>query len=120
MENHKLEHRSVIKFLVLKGQSPSNIYDRMVVVYGDNALSRTTVFEWARRFKVGQLIIEDGPRSGRPITTTDEQTIQAVESLVIEDRRITIQQIANTLGISTGTVHGILHDQLHMTKVCAR
>ncbi len=84
MENHKLEHRSVIKFLVLEGQSPTNIYELIVVVYGDHVPSHTTVFEWVSRFKDGQLNIEDSPRSGRPITATDDQTIQAIESLIIE------------------------------------
>jgi len=120
MENQKFEHRSVIKFLVLEGQSPSSIYERMVAVYGDSAPSRTVVFDWVRRFKDGQLNIHDDPRCGRPITATDETNVKAVESLVVEDRRITIQQIADTLDISTGTVHGILHDQLQMRKVCAR
>jgi histone-lysine N-methyltransferase SETMAR len=120
MENQKLEYRSVIKFLVLEGESPSNIYQRMVVVYGEHAPSRTTVFEWARRFKDGQLNIEDDPRCGRPITATDDQTVGAVESLIIENRRITIQEIADALGISTYTVHGIIHDKLHMTKVSSR
>ena len=96
MENQKFEYRSVLKFLVLKGESASNIYKYMVVVYGDRTPSCTTVFEWARRFKDGQLNIEDNPRGARPITTTNNETVKDVESLTIEDRRITIQQIANS------------------------
>ena len=119
MENQRLEHRSIIKFLDLEGQSPSNIHERMTAVYGDSAPSRTMVFEWGRRFKNRQLNIEDSPSSGRTIRTTDERTIRTVEDLIIEDRRITIQAIAETLSISNGTVHGILHDHLHMTKVCS-
>jgi hypothetical protein len=53
MENPKVEYRSVIKFLVLEGQSPTNIYERMMAVYGDQTPSRPTVFEWARHFKDG-------------------------------------------------------------------
>ena len=45
MENQKLGYHSVIEFLVLKGQSPSHIYKRMVIVYGGHASSRTAVFE---------------------------------------------------------------------------
>ena len=77
------------------------------------------VFEWARRFKNGQLNIEESPRSGRPISATNEKNIKAVENLVVEDRRITIQKIAEIRSILSGTVHGILHDHLHMTKVCS-
>ena len=64
MENQKFEHRSIIKFLVLEGQSPFNIHERMTAVYGNSSPSRTMVFEWARLFKNGQLNIEESQRSG--------------------------------------------------------
>ena len=120
MENQRLERRSIIKFLDLEGQSPSNIHESMAAVYGDSAPSRTMIFEWARRSKNRQLNIEDSPSSGRTINTTDERTIRTVEDLVIEDRRVTIQATAEILSISSGIVHGILHDYLRMTKVCSR
>ena len=82
----------------------------MTTVHCDSALSRTMLFEWAHRFKNGQLNIKDSPRSARPISATDEKNIKAVENLVVEDHRITIQEIAEILAISSSTVHGILHD----------
>ena len=117
MENQKFQHQSIIQFLALEGQLPSNIHERMTAVYGSSAPSHTILFEWARRFKNEQLNIEDTP-SGRPISVTDEKNIKAVGNLVVEDRRITIQGIAEILDISSGTVYGILHDHLHMTIVC--
>ena len=119
MENQRREHRSIIKYLDLEGQSPSNIHERMTAVYGDSAPSRTMIFEWARHFKNRQLNIEDSPSSGRTVSATGERTIRAVEDLVIGDRRITIQATVEILSISNGTVHGILRDHLHMTKVCS-
>ena len=62
----------------------------MVVVYGNHAPSRTTVFEWARDSKDEQLNIEDNPRCGRQVTATNNETVKDVESLIIEDCRITI------------------------------
>ena len=56
----------------------------MAVVYGDHASSHTTVFEWARRFKDEQLNIEDNPRCARPITATNNETVNDVESLIIK------------------------------------
>ena len=103
----------------MEGQSPSNTHERMTAVYGDSAPSCTMVFEWAHRFKDGQLNIKDSLRSGRSISAMDEKNIKVVENLVVEDRRITIQKIAEILGISSGSVRGILHDHLHMTKVCS-
>ena len=119
MENQRPERRSIIKFLDLEGQSPSNIHERMTAVYGDSAPSRTMIFEWTCRFKNRQLNIEDSSSSGPTISTTGERAIRAVEDLVIEDRRITIQATAEILSISSGTVHGILQDHLRMTKVCS-
>ena len=64
MENQGRERRSIIKYLDLEAQSPSNIHERMTAVYGDSAPSRTMIFEWARHFKNRQLNIEDSPSSG--------------------------------------------------------
>ena len=97
---------------------PSNIHEGITVVYGDSAPSRTMIFQWARRFNNGQLNIKDRRRSGRTISATNQRTIKVRENLVVEDRRITIREIAETRSISSGTVHGILHHHLHMTKVC--
>ena len=93
MENQRLEYHSVIKFLASGGQSSSNIYKRMVVDYSDYAPSCAVAFQWARHLKDGQLNIEDNPRWGRPITTTDCQAVKVVEGLIIEVRRIKIQSI---------------------------
>ena len=78
----------------MKDQSPSNIHERMIAVFGDSVSSCTMVFEWVRRFKNGQLNIEGSPRSDRPISAMDEKSVKAVENLVVEDRRISIQEIA--------------------------
>ena len=43
-----------------------------------------------------------------------------MESLVLKDRRVMIEHIADIVDVSIGTVHQILHDCLNMRKVCAR
>ena len=40
--------------------------------------------------------------------------------MVMEDRRLTVKQIAANAGISVGSVYTILHDDLKMRKVSAR
>ena len=76
-----------------------------------------TMLHHVQQFLNGQSNIEDNLRCGLPITVTNNEN---VESLITEDRRITIQQIAYVLGVSTYTVFGIIHDQLRMTKVSSR
>ena len=43
-----------------------------------------------------------------------------VREKVLEDRRITIQEIAVEVGISTGSVHTILHEDLNLRRVSAK
>ena len=52
MENQRLEQRSIIKFLDLEGQSPSNIHERMTAIYGASApFSTFKKFLKARRYE---------------------------------------------------------------------
>lgn len=54
MEITKVEYRSVIKFLRLEGNSPKQIYERLVGVYGDSVPSFSTVIRWFNEFKRGR------------------------------------------------------------------
>lgn len=115
-----LEQRAVIKFLTLEGVVYTEIHDRLKNIYTDSAPHRTTVCRWANEFKRGRQSIEDDPRSGRPATSQNEENIDKIEKIVMEDRRITIDQLADILKISSGSIHSILHDQLRLSKVSAR
>jgi len=46
--------------------------------------------------------------------------IARVEQMVMEDRRLTVKQIAANAGISIGSVDTILRDDMKMQKVSAR
>ncbi|GFV34601.1 hypothetical protein TNCV_1449071 [Trichonephila clavipes] len=67
------------------------------------------VFNWFNEFKHGRRSLEDNPRSGRSSTSTTEGEVW---SLVREDPRITHQDIAGILKISSKSVNTILHDYL--------
>ena len=51
---------------------------------------------------------------------TDEEMCKKVRDLVYSDRRIPVEEIAQALGISHGSVSTILHDRLGMRKLTAR
>ena len=40
----------------------------MFTVYGEDAVTDRTVYNWFERFRGGNLDVEDLPRSGRPLT----------------------------------------------------
>ena len=56
----------------------------------------------------------------KPLDATDEEMCKKVWDLVYSDRRIQVEEIAQALGISHGSVSTILHDRLGMRKLTAR
>ena len=116
----RTEHRAVIKFLVLEGENATNIHKRMSNVYDKSSLSYSCVAKWVAEFKRGREDINDDPRSGRPVSQVTEPNVAKVHQVVLENRRISIDCIAQEVGLSYGTVHTILHEHLDMSKVCAR
>ena len=63
--------------------------------------------------------LEDKTRSGRPSDATDEEMCNKVRDLVYSDRRIKVEEIANALHISHGSISTTLHDCLGMHKLTA-
>lgn len=61
--------------------------------------------------KKAQCLLKAKPRS---YTSRSKNTIMRVEHLVMGDRRLTMEEIALTVGISVGSVHTILHEDLKM------
>ena len=51
---------------------------------------------------------------------TDDEMCNKAKNLVYSDRRIKVEEIAQALGISHGSVSTILHDRLGMRKLTAR
>ncbi|CAF4698883.1 unnamed protein product, partial [Rotaria sp. Silwood2] len=60
--------------------------------------------------------VQDAPRSGRPSTSVNEQTIDAVRKRIEDDPHSTYQQIENILGISSTAINPIIHDYLNLKK----
>ena len=66
MKMDKIRYHAVIKYLFLKGNTPTQIKDELDSVYGDSATSFTTVKFWAAEFKCGRKSLGDDECSGRP------------------------------------------------------
>ena len=88
------------------------------IAYGDVAMKRATCFRWHKRFKNGRLSVEDDERSGRPSTSTDDPHIDEI-TLVRANRRLTVRELAEECGISVGSCHHILMEELKMHHVAA-
>ncbi|KAL4091078.1 hypothetical protein QTP88_025819 [Uroleucon formosanum] len=116
----QFEQRANIKLCFKLGKTAEETLECLKTVYGDEALKKTAVYDWFKRFKNGQESLKDEERSGRPSTLKNDETIEKVKNLVRSDRRLRIQDMANALGISYGSVQNILKDDLGMGRVCAK
>ena len=106
--------------MYLKGKTGKEIHRELSVVSGSSAPSYAQVKFWVGEFKRDRTSLEDEARSGRPLDATDEEKCKKVRDLVYTDRRIQVEEIAQALGISHGSVSIILHDRLGMRKLTAR
>jgi hypothetical protein len=94
----KEEMRGAIPFLFVEGVKPVEFIRRMQAQYGDNCLSRSKIYEWIDLFKRGRnSSVCDEKRSGRPSTSRTENNIKAAERMVRENRRITVDDIAESV-----------------------
>ena len=116
----KVEYRAVIRYLYLKGKTGQEIHCELINVYGSSAPSYAQVKFWVGEFKRGRTSLEDETRSGRPSDATDEEMCNKVRDLMYSDRRVKVEEIANALHISHGSVLTTLHDRLGMQKITAR
>lgn len=73
--------------------------------YPDSVPSRQTVEKWFADFKRGHTDTDDAERSGRPIEVVTPENIKKVHRIVLENRKVKLREIADTLKISEGSVH---------------
>ena len=81
-------------------------------MYGDSSPSFFTVTKWATHFKYGSASLEDEPNEGCPKTATPPVTVGKVHNMVLDNPRIKVQRIAETIGILKESVRHILHEEL--------
>ena len=104
----------------MKGKTGQEIHYKLTNVYGSSAPSYAQVKFWVGEFKHSRMSLEDETRTGRSSDATDEEMCNKVRDLVYSDRLSKVEEIANALHISHGSVSTTLHDRLGMHKLTAR
>ena len=115
-----VDKRSVIKYFLLKGFSPTEVHNEMSRTLGKDAPTKRTIYRWSNNFRFGRMTVKNEKPSGRPKTVTDEEAVEDVRSMVMKDRRLTVKFIGETLKISPSRVWSIITNDLCMKKVAAR
>ena len=88
--------------------------------YGESAMSKTRVYKWYKRFQDGREDVEDDERPGRPSTSTTDENVEKVKKIVMNDRRITIREVADDICISIGSCHEVFSNVLGTKRVAAK
>lgn len=115
-----MDQRICIKFCVKNGIKCSKVLEMLRVAYGDCTLSQKNVYRWYKLFKEGRENVNDDARPGSSITSKTDENVEKVKEIVMENRRITIREVADDVGISVGSCHTIFSDILGMKRVAAK
>jgi len=68
-------------------------------------MSRTQSFRWFKLFKDGGMSVGENPRPGRPSTSTKDDHVERVRAVIRGNRRLTVREAADEVGISIGSCH---------------
>ena len=74
------------------------------------------VCKWHKAFKGGRENVVDDPRSGRLISSTNDQNVEVVRAVMAKDGQLSVRMIAEETGLNKNSVRTFLTEHLHMRK----
>jgi transposase len=77
------------------------------------------VYEWIESFKNGCTNGKQEEGARCPSTSITDANMEQVLDMILQNRRVTIDEVAHELQISHGSVYEIIHNRLTFHKVCA-
>jgi len=83
-------------------------------------MSRTQCYEWFKHFKEGRMSVSEDPRPGRPSTSTNDDHVKRVRAVIRGNRRLTVREVADEVGIGIASCHQIFTEKLQMRRVSAK
>ena len=85
--------------------------------YKDFEPGKSTIIDWYAKFKRGCTNTDFAERSDRPKLAVVPKNITKIHKMVLRNRKLKMNEIADTLQISKGSVFTILHKSLGMRKL---
>ena len=89
---------------------PNEIHSKFIKGYGDSSPLFSTIKKWAAELKRDRTSLEDDPCERRPKSATPPEIIEQVHNMVLDDWRMKVHEIAETIGVSKERVGYILLD----------
>ncbi len=116
----RVEQRPVVKFLSQSGHTPIQCWRQLHDIYGNQTFSKNSVRVWHKKFQNGHSSTKDEKRSGWPWSTRTPEAVEAVRNQLGQDRRQTVHQLAEEVGLNKSTLHTILKSDLKLSKVAPK
>jgi hypothetical protein len=98
-DGQRKEQRVCIKFCANLGKSATETLTMNQQAFRDQIVSCAQVFQWHVRFKTCHTSVDDNEHTWRPTSCTTPETVARIKELVHQDRRRTIHDIAEEVGI---------------------
>ena len=108
----RIDQSNCIKFRVKNYIKCERTFEMLTVNFSESTMSRTQAQLWYNRFKEGREDINDNARAGRP-------NIEAVKKMILANRRITMTEVADDVGISFGSSQAIFMDVIGVKRAVA-
>ena len=115
--NEQTDAREVKKYQEKKDMTSKETHSNIVLA--EDSLFYAAVKNWATEFKRNRDNIENEFRSNRLLTSTTDEQVDAIHCLILDKRHFTVNQIAKSTDICSGSVYTIL-TALAMSKLSPR
>ena len=102
-EKKRFQH--IMLYYFKKGKNSTETQKKICAVYGEGAVTDRMCQKWFAKFRVGDFLLDDVPRSGRPVEVDSDQT----ETIIENNQRYTTQEIAYILKIAKSSIENHLH-----------
>ena len=114
------DYRSYIKVRVALGKNASDILAELRALGQPSAPSKATVCRWVKHFTSGESSTEDNRGKMQKPRKCNEKVVAMVTAMVEEDNRVSLEEIADCVGVHSSTISKILRHKLGYRKVSSR
>ena len=108
-----------VKFCCKLRKNFTETFQLLNQAYGEDCMSRRQCCEWFKRFEEGRMSVGEDPRPGRHSTSINDDHVERVRAVIRGNRRLTVREFADEVGISIGPCHQMFTEKLQMRRVSA-
>ncbi|KAF7283126.1 hypothetical protein GWI33_001276 [Rhynchophorus ferrugineus] len=116
----KKKFRVLINYCFLKGKYTVEAKTWIDAEFPDTVPGKSNIKDWYAKFRHVEMSTNDSEHSGCPKEVVADENIYKIHKMILNDRKLKLNEIADTLKILIERVHHIIHEYLGMRKLCAK